>query len=394
MFSDFESISVGDVRTLTKHISEEDVRRFVDLTGDDNPLHVDRDYAQTTPFKEIVVHGMLGASFISTVIGTKLPGPGALWVSQNIEFRKPVRLGDDLLVSCTVLKKHDRDRLLELDTTITNQNDEIILSGRAKVKVLVTKTAAEPVVAPVAKVAIVTGGAGGIGAAITRRLSAEGHAVVVTYARSRDRADRLVAELQAAGGKALAVQADAGRAGAGEAVVKACLNAFGGVSVLVNNASPPIGSKPLTAVDWADVQKHLDVQLRGAFEMASACFAHMSAAGSGRIINITSQVVESNPTPGWAAYAIAKSALAAMSRQMAAEYGPAGVTVNSVAPGMTETSLIGDISEKMQLMIARQTPLRRLSTPSDVAAAVAFLASDGGAFINGHTLSVNGGSSM
>lgn len=394
MFADFESISVGDLRTLTKHISEEDVRRFVDLTGDDNPLHVDRDYAQTTPFKEIVVHGMLGASFISTVIGTKLPGPGALWVSQNIEFRRPVRLGDDLLVSCTVLKKHDRDRLLELDTTITNQNNEVVLSGRAKVKVLVAKAAAEPVAAPVAKVAIVTGGAGGIGAAITRRLSAEGHAVVITYARSRDRADRLVAEIQAAKGKALAVQADAGSAGAGEAVVKACLNAFGGVSVLVNNASPPIGSKPLPSVDWADVQKHLDVQVRGAFEMASACFAHMSAAGGGRIINITSQVVEANPTPGWAAYTIAKSALAAMSRQMAAEYGPAGVTVNSIAPGMTETSLIGDISEKMQLMIARQTPLRRLSTPADVAAAVAFLASDEAAFVNGHTLSVNGGSSM
>lgn len=394
MFSDFESISVGDVRTLTKQISEEDVRRFVDLTGDNNPLHVDRDYAQTTPFKEIVVHGMLAASFISTVIGTKLPGPGALWVSQNIEFRKPVRIGDDLLVTCTVLKKHDRDRLLELDTTISNQNDEVILSGKAKVKVLVTKTAVEHVAPSVAKVAIITGGAGGIGAAITRRLSAEGYAVVITYARSRERADRLVSELRAAGCRALAVQADASIAGTGELVLKACINAFGGVSVLVNNASPPIGSKPLPALDWADVQKHLDVQLRGAFEMARACFLHMSGAGTGRIINITSQVVEANPTPGWAAYSIAKSALAAMSRQMAAEYAPAGITVNSVAPGMTETSLIGDVSEKIQLMAARQTPLRRLSTPDDVAAAVAFLASDAAAFVNGHTLSVNGGASM
>ncbi|WP_010219047.1 SDR family oxidoreductase [Sphingomonas sp. PAMC 26621] len=394
MFSNFDAISVGDVRTLSKHIGEEDVQRFVDMTGDNNPLHVDRDYAETTPFKDIVVHGMLGASFISTVIGTKLPGPGALWVSQNMEFRKPVRLGDDLVIACTVLKKHDRDRLLELETTITNQNDEIILSGHAKVKVLATKVQASPVAPVAAKVAIVTGGAGGIGGAISRRLSADGYAVVVTYARSRDRADRLVAELQAAGGKALAVQGDASRAGVGEAVVKACVNAFGGVSVLVNNASPAIGPKPLTAVEWSDVQKHLDVQLRGAFEISTACFAHMSAAGFGRIVNITSQVVESNPTPGWTAYSVAKSALAALSRQMAAEYGPLGVTVNSIAPGMTETALIGDISEKMQLMIARQTPLRRLSTPEDVAAAVAFLASDEAAYINGHSLSVNGGSSM
>lgn len=394
MFADFAAISVGDVRTLAKHIAEEDVRRFVDLTGDDNPLHVDREYAETTAFKDIVVHGMLGASFISTVIGTKLPGPGALWVSQNMEFRKPVRLGDDLVISCTVIKKHERDRLLELETTITNQNDEVILSGHAKVKVLAPKVDAAPAPAPAAKVAIVTGGAGGIGAAISRRLSAEGHTVVVTYSRSRDRADRLVSELQAAGGKALAVHGDASQPGTGEAVLKAAINAFGGVTVLVNNASPPIGPKALTALEWSDVQKHLDVQLRGALEMSTACFGHMSEARFGRIINITSQVVESNPTPGWSAYSVAKSALSALSRHMAAEFGPAGVTVNDVAPGMTETSLIGDISEKMQLMIARQTPLRRLSTPDDVAAAVAFLASDAAAFINGHTLSVNGGSAM
>lgn len=394
MFSDFEAISVGDVRTLSKHIAEDDVRRFVDLTGDDNPLHVDREFAQSTPFKDIVVHGMLGASFISTVIGTKLPGPGALWISQNIEFRKPVRLGDDLVIACTVLKKHERDRLLELETTITNQNDDVILSGRAKVKVLAPKVQAAAIAPPAAKVAIVTGGAGGIGGAITRRLVADGHAVVITYARSRDRADRLVAEIVAEGGKALAVPGDVSQAGIGETVVRAAINAFGTVTTLVNNASPPIAPKPLASADWSDFQKHLDVQLRGMFEMSMACFARMSEARAGRIINITSQVVESNPTPGWAAYSVAKAALSALSRQMAAEFGPAGVTVNSVAPGMTETSLIGDVSEKMQLMIARQTPLRRLSTPEDVAAAVAFLASDAAAFINGHSLSVNGGSAM
>ena len=92
-FADYESIQIGDRQQLVKVIREADIKKFVEMTGDDNPLHVDRDFAESTAFKDIVVHGMLGASFISTVIGTKLPGPGALWVTQNMEFLLPVRLG-------------------------------------------------------------------------------------------------------------------------------------------------------------------------------------------------------------------------------------------------------------------------------------------------------------
>ena len=91
MFADFDQIKVGETRSLNRTITEADVRRFVEMTGDDNPLHIDRDFAEETSFKDIVVHGMLGASFISTVIGTQLPGPGALWVSQSLDFLLPVR---------------------------------------------------------------------------------------------------------------------------------------------------------------------------------------------------------------------------------------------------------------------------------------------------------------
>ena len=100
----FDDIQVGDVESIQRTVTEADVRRFVEMTGDDNPLHVDRAYAERTPFKDVVVHGMLGASLVSTVIGTKLPGEGALWLKQNFDFALPVRLGDELSVSCTVLK--------------------------------------------------------------------------------------------------------------------------------------------------------------------------------------------------------------------------------------------------------------------------------------------------
>ena len=93
----FEEIAVGDSASLDHVVTEADVRRFVEMSGDDNPLHVDRAYADTTPFKDVVVHGMFAASLVSTVICPKLPGDGARWLSQKLEFALPVRLGDELL---------------------------------------------------------------------------------------------------------------------------------------------------------------------------------------------------------------------------------------------------------------------------------------------------------
>ncbi|MYM25455.1 SDR family oxidoreductase [Duganella sp. FT135W] len=399
MFKDFDAIQVGETQTLTKHITEADVRKFVEMTGDDNPLHVDRAYAETTAFKDIVVHGMLGASFISTVIGTKLPGTGALWVSQNMEFLLPVRLGDVLTISATVLKKHERERLLELDTKIVNQNQQLILTGVGKVKVLVT---AEPEVKPALaarpRVAIVTGGAGGIGKAICQRLAADGFDVVVNYRGQADRAAQIVAEINAATGegkgRALAVQADIATEAGAQALYQAAVKAFGAVSVLVNNASPRINPKPFAATAWDDVQQQMDVQVKGAFLMTGAVAPEMGARKWGRIVNITSQVLDGSPSVTWTGYAMAKGALQVFSNYMAAELGPQGITVNCVSPGMCETTLIGDIPEKAQLMIARQTPLRRLAKPSDVAAAVAYLVSDDAGFITGDTVAVNGGMAM
>jgi 3-oxoacyl-[acyl-carrier protein] reductase len=394
-FADYEQIQVGDRQQLVKVIGPADIRKFVEMTGDDNPLHVDRDFAETTSFKDVVVHGMLGASFISTVIGTKLPGPGALWVAQSMEFLLPVRLGDELTISCTVLKKHDRDRLLELETRIVNQDQQTVLMGTGKVKVLIPKPAAiteVPVEHP--RVAIVTGGAGGIGRSICLRLAREGYPVVVNYRSDREGALRVVAEIEAAQGQAVAIQGDVMVPEEVERVHRKAVQAFGSVGILVHNASSRIHPKPFERMAWEDFQQHLDVQLKGAFLLAKACLPDMAAQRFGRIVNIASQVTAGAPTLNWTGYATAKAALGMLSRYLAAEFGPAGVTVNCVAPGMTETAFIGDIPEKVQLMIARQTPMRRLALPADIASAVTFLVAPESAYITGQTLGVNGGSFM
>ena len=385
----FADIQVGDTESIVKEITEADVRRFVELSGDDNPLHVDREYARSTPFKDIVVHGMIGASLVSTVIGTRLPGEGALWMSQSFDFALPVRLGDVLTVSCTVLKKNERERILDLEATATNQDAATVLSGRGQVRVLEPRAPEAAVTEQRLKVAIVTGGSGGIGAAICARLAADGFAVVVGY-RSGEAEARRVAE--AIEGRAVAVKADV--ATEAELLVERAVRDFGGVSVIVNGASPRIAATPFDALEWDAVRAQLDVQVGGAFALAKAAVPHMREQGHGRIVSIVSQAIEGTPTPGWTAYAVAKSALATFSRQLAAELGPAGITVNCVAPGMTETRLIGDIPEKQRLIAARQTPLRRLARVEDVAGAVAYLASDEAAFVTGEILRVNGGQVM
>lgn len=399
MFNNFEAIQIGDTQSLVKTITESDVRKFVEITGDVNPLHVNRAYAETTAFKDIVVHGMLGASFISTVIGTKLPGTGALWVSQNIEFLLPVRLGDVLTISCTVLTKHERERLLELETRILNQNQQVVLTGQGKVKLLTTKVSAvQAMPTEIPRVAIVTGGAGGIGKAICMRLAADGFDVVVNYRGQGDRAAQIAYEINAVAGegrgRALAVQADISTESGACELFQAALRAFGGVSVLVNNASPRINPKQFSATSWEDVQQQMNVQVKGAFLMTAAVVPDMGARKWGRIVNITSQVLDGQPSVTWTGYAMAKGALQVFSNYMAAELGVQGITVNCVSPGMCETTLIGDIPEKVQLMIARQTPLRRLAKPTDVAAAVAYLVSDDAGFVTGDTVAVNGGIAM
>lgn len=392
LFAGFDSINVGDSDQLVRTISPGDIRRFVEMTGDDNPLHVDAEFAESTPFKEIVVHGMLGASFLSTLIGTKLPGPGALWVSQRMDFLAPVRLGDELTVSCTVLKKHDRDRLLDLGTRIVNQRGQTVLSGEGQVKMLTARAKPAPAAdAPTRRTALVTGASGGIGRAIALRLGRDGLAVIVNYRGNRERAEQVVAEIEAGGGAAIAVAADVSTPDGVSRLAAAAAKSFGGVDVLVNNASPRINAKPFAAIQWSDIQEHLDVQLRGAFMLTQACLPYMVKQSHGRIVNITSQAIDGSPSLTWTGYAVAKAALATMSRYLATEVGPSGITVNCVSPGMTDTRLIGDVSEKIQLMVARQTPLRRLATPYDVAGAVSYLASADAAFVTGHVLRVNGG---
>lgn len=392
-FTAFEAIEVGASQSLTHALTAEDVRRFAELTGDFNPVHVDPAFARRTSFGKPIVHGMLSASFISTMIGMLLPGPGALWVSQTLEFLQPAYVGDVLTVRATVKQKSPGTRLLVLAMRVTNQADRELVRGDATVRLLETRTdTAEGRMSDSEKlVVMVTGGARGIGAATARALAAAGHAVAVNYLTSATEARTLVEELRGAGARALAVHGDVSREADVEAAFTATETELGPIGALVHCAAPMPTPQPFDELSSETLTRQFDVQVRGAFLCARRALPGMVKAQAGSLVLVGSIFAEGTPPPQQAAYVVAKAGLAALARALAVEYGPKGVRVNVVAPGMTQTDMLTQIPEKTKAVARMSTPLRRLGDPTDVADVIAFLVGRGSRHISGETIRVCGG---
>ena len=239
------------------------------------------------------------------------------------------------------------------------------------------------------KVALITGGSRGIGAAVAQALAAAGAAVAVC-ARNGEAAAATASAIAAQGGQALGVAADVSRAEDAERLVKACLERFGRLDILVNNAGITRDGLVLRMKDedWSDV---LAVNLNGAFYCARAALrVILKQKQSGRIINIGS-VVGSMGNAGQANYVTSKAGLIGLTKALAREVAARGVTVNLVAPGFIETDMTANLPDAVKATYRGQIPLGRFGTAADVAAAVAFLASDGAAYITGQVIHVNGG---
>lgn len=238
------------------------------------------------------------------------------------------------------------------------------------------------------RVALVTGASRGIGAAIAERLAADGFAVVINYAGSAAEAEALAGKIEAAGGRALAVQADVADGAAVARLFDAATAAFGGVDVLVNNAGI-MKLAPLADSDDALFDRQVAINLKGTFNTLREAARRLRDGG--RIVNLTSSVVGLYQ-PGYAVYAATKAGVDAMTHVMTKELRGRNITVNAVAPGPTATALFLDGKpDEVVERLAKLAPLERLGQPEDIAAAVSFLAGPDGAWINGQTLRANGG---
>lgn len=239
-------------------------------------------------------------------------------------------------------------------------------------------------------VAIVTGASRGIGAAIASRLARDGLAVVVNYAGRRQDAQDVVAQIEAGGGSAVAVQADVADPAAARALFDAAAARFGRVDVLVNNAGilPPALPR-LADTDDDTFDRLFAVNVKGTFNTLREAAKRLGDGG--RIVNFSSSVI-GLALPGYAAYGATKGAVEAMTRVLANELRGRNITVNAVAPGPTATALFLDgKSPEAVERLSRAAPLERLGTPEDIASVVSFLVGPGGSWINGQTLRANGG---
>jgi len=363
--------SAGDSRTLTHRFTAADVERFTELTGDRNPVHVDPAYARQTALGTPVVHGMLAASFVSTLVGMQLPGPGALWTDFAIAWRKPIRIGVELRITATVTAVHPALRTLDLIIAGEGTSDgDQYFEAKARVTMTEQGPPREAAEGLAGKRALITGAGGDVGSAIAQALT-DAEARVIPWGRQ-------VVDLRDA-----------------HAVDRAIARELENdpIDIFVHAAAPPARALAVDDAAWGDeFRAHWEIVVDAFGRISRAILPRMRKGGS--IVGLLTQYVLDAPPAKLSSYVSAKMGLWGLIRALAVEYGPSGIRVNAVSPSMMSTAYTAEIPLRTKQVEAAKSPLRRLCEPADVAATVAYLCGPGAAYITGVNVPVTGGASM
>ena len=388
-------IFVGKETVIKKKIVKKDIINFSKLSGDTNPIHTNQNYAKKMGFGKLVAHGMLTESFISSIIGNKLPGPGSLWAEKQIKFLKIVRENDIITFKSKITEIHEKNNLAIIDIKAYNQFNElvfdslnkVILSKDIKIKALKKNNQVfvqKKLIKVKKKLAIILGASGGIGIAVTNKLIKKKFNVIALY-RSDNSELKKLSKIH----KNLHLHnLDLNNKSSMIKFIKIIKKNY--PTHFINCYSPKIYPVNFEKITNEDFDHYFDKSLENIFLLIKECVKRFKLIGRGNIIDITSVFLKL-PEINFLPYITFKGSMTALIKSLSVELATHNIRANSVMAGVTDTQQISDMSKKQKLLIAAKTPLQRIAKPSDIADAVYFLTSKESKFITGSTIDVNGG---
>jgi 3-oxoacyl-[acyl-carrier protein] reductase len=367
------------------------VESFAQFSGDRNPLHLEADAARDYGFARPVAHGAIQSAIVSRLIGMKCPGHGAVWMSQSMVWLKPAFVGDTIRVEVEVASVSEGAETLTLRLSAKNQGGDDLMHGSAQVKVASKLAQQARVKADEPRVALITGGSRGIGAAMAEALAKAGHHVAIVYRTDRSSAEYVCKACTTNTVRAQAYNFDLAAPGSGTKLVERVLRDFGALHVIAHCATQPVQPLALNEIHSDQLRAYHRLHVEAALELVQAAMPGMVEQRFGRLLFMGTAYLFGAPPAKLAAYIAAKQGLWGLVRSLALELGPHQITANMISPGMTITDLTADIPQRMKEAEARKVPLRRLAVPDDIAQTAAFLASDAAGYINGQNLPLTGG---
>lgn len=388
-------IFVGKETVIKKKIIKKDIINFSKLSGDTNPIHTNQKYAKKMGFGKLVAHGMLTESFISSIIGNKLPGPGSLWAEKQIKFLKIVRENDIITFKSKITEIHKKNNLATIDIKAYNQFKElvfdslnkVILSKNIKIKGLKKNNqifVGKKLIKVRKKLAIILGASGGIGIAVTNKLLKKNFNVIGLY-----RSDNTELKKLSKINKNLHIHnLDLNNKSSIIKFIKIIKKNH--PTHFINCYSPKIYPVNFEKITNEDFDHYFDKSLKNIFLLIKECVKRFKVIGEGNIIDITSVFLKL-PEINFLPYITFKGSMTALIKSLSVELAMHNIRANSVMAGVTDTQQISDMSKKQKLLIAAKTPLQRIAQPSDIADAVYFLTSKESKFITGSMIDVNGG---
>lgn len=392
-----EDLPTGTKDAFDFHVTEGAVSAFSDLIA----LGLGEDVEALQDAFE--VPGWLAMLLLSTSVGVSLPGEAATFLEFSARLPAPAELDAVYALRGTVTHRSMATRIVKKELVAARSGRENSAILHAKVATLVNKPPRQmPTLGELAsstggpglegKVALVTGASRGIGETIAKVLALAGAKVIVNYHRGAEDADRIVGEIAAAGGEALAVAADVTSPEEVRELLRRGVERYGALDVLVNNAARDYRPIPFLQLTWEEIQKDLDVIAKGAFLCCRHAIPLMLERGGGKIINVSS-VATDDPPPDQTKYVMAKSALVGLTRSLSIEFASKNIQANLVVPAFVETDFVAHIGDGFRSKIAQDTPMRRHASAVEVANAVLFLASSLSSFTTGQKIMVTGGGS-